>query len=105
MMASRKGGKMGREEVLTLLASHHEELKDLGVHSLSLFGSIARDEAGAESDVDILVEFARPVGLFAFLRLQDYLEGVLGRRVDLVTVGALRPEIRERIVNEAVRAA
>ena len=75
------------------------------MQSLALFGSVVRDEARADSDVDILVEFARPVGLLAFLRLKRYLEDILGRPVDLVTSKALRPQWRERIIREAIHAA
>ena len=51
-----------RAEVVRLLAEHREELAELGVISLSVFGSVARDEAGPESDVDLLVTIRRPMG-------------------------------------------
>ena len=53
----------------------------------------------------MLVEFAVPVGLFEFVDLKMYLESLLGCRVDLVTVGALHPRLREEILREALRAA
>ncbi len=96
---------MRRDEALRILAEHKEEIAGFGVKSLSLFGSVARDEAGQDSDVDILVEFGRPVGLFGFIDLNDYLEGLLGRRVDLVTPDALKARLRDRILGEAIRAA
>ena len=96
---------MKRDEVLQLLASHSADLHARGVRSLSLFGSVARDAAADRSDIDLLVEFDRAVGLFAFIDLRDYLQHVLGQRVDLVTPEALRPQLRERILAEAVRAA
>jgi len=71
-----------------------------------VFGSTARDQATAHSDVDILVEFdpeAR-VGLFAFVRLLDFLSDVMDTRIDLATPAALRPEMRAEIVSEAIRA-
>jgi uncharacterized protein len=92
-------------EVLHILREHREEIAGFGVTSLSVFGSVARGEAGPESDVDMLVEFGAPIGLFGFVRLKDYLESILGRRVDLAMVGALREQMRERILREAVRAA
>jgi predicted nucleotidyltransferase len=55
--------------------------------------------------VDVLVEFAKPVGLFAFVRLRRRLEELLGTRVDLVTPEALKEPLRERILKEAIRAA
>ncbi|MDO8531202.1 MAG: nucleotidyltransferase family protein [Dehalococcoidia bacterium] len=96
---------MRRDEALTILMTHRVELKRFDVGSLALFGSFARDEAGPDSDVDILVEFERPVGLFTFIRLQQYLEGLLGRRVDLVTPDALKQRMRSHILREAIRAA
>jgi predicted nucleotidyltransferase len=66
---------------------------------------VARGQAGKNSDVDILVDFEKPVGLFEYARLKMYLEGVLGREVDLVTPEALRQELREEILREAIRAA
>jgi hypothetical protein len=95
---------MRQREILEILARHRDELREYGVESLALFGSVSRGEETAESDVDILVEFFRPVGMLAFIRLQHRLAEILGRRVDLVTPKALRPAWRERILNEAVHA-
>jgi len=93
-----------REAVLEKLEEHRNDLARLGVRSLALFGSTARGEARADSDVDLLVDFARPVGLFAFLEVKSYLERLLGRPVDLVTANALRPDCREAVLREAVHA-
>ena len=76
-----------------------------GVQSLALFGSVARDEATAKSDVDLLVEFNRPVGYFGLFALQDYLEQLLGCPVDLGTPDSLKPYLRERIQGELLRVA
>ncbi len=95
---------MKRQEILELLARHRDEIRQYGVASLALFGSLSREEETAASDIDILVEFSRPVGMLAFLSLQHRLAEILGRRVDLATPKALRPAWRERILNEAVRA-
>jgi predicted nucleotidyltransferase len=95
---------MDRDEVLALLKNRKRTLKKYSVHSLSLFGSVARNQARKQSDVDLLVEFSQPVGLFQFARLKMYLEEVLGRKVDLVTPEALRKELREDILREAIRA-
>ena len=75
------------------------------MRSLDLFGSVARNEARADSDVDLLVEFERPIGLFHFFRVQRRLEELLGSRVDLVMRDAVKPQLRERIFAEAIRAA
>ena len=95
---------MSRDEVLSILAKHEEELKAMGVTSIAIFGSTARNEARGDSDVDILVDFAEPVGMFKFLEVKSRLEGILGREVDLATPGALRRQMRPGILKEAVRA-
>ena len=97
--------EMERDKVLALLKSHKRRLKKFGVRSISLFGSIARNKARKYSDIDLLVDFERPIGLFEFARLKMYLEELLGRKVDLVTPEALRKELRENILQEAIRAA
>lgn len=94
--------RLHRDQVLATLQAHQEELKQLGVKSLILFGSVARDEARPNSDVDLLVEFEKPVGLFAFARLQRQLEQFLGRAVDLGTLDSIRPELRESVLQETV---
>ena len=96
---------MKRDEALEILAHHQADLKKLGVKSLAVFGSVARDEAGPDSDVDLLAEFQRPFGLFKYVKLKEYLENILGCSVDLVTPAALHPALRDRILGEAVRAA
>ncbi len=76
----------------------------MGVKSIAIFGSTARNEAREDSDVDVLVEFSGDVGLFEFLDLQARLEAIVGRKVDLVTDDALKSQMRPRILKEAVRA-
>lgn len=95
---------MTRDEVLRRLAEGRAELAQLGVRSLDLFGSVARGEAGPRSDVDLLVDFDRAVGLFHFFRVQRRLEEMLGCRVDLVMRDAVKRQLRERIFAEAIRA-
>jgi hypothetical protein len=95
---------MTRDDILAKLREHREDLTRLGVKSLALFGSAARNEASAASDVDLLVEFDRPVGLFHFIDVKDYLENLLGCRVDLVTRDALKPQLEPTILREAVHA-
>ncbi len=95
---------MSRLEVLSTLRAQQAELHArFGVTRLTLFGSVARDEAGQDSDVDLLVEFDRPVGLFRFIELQNHLEGLLGCGVDLGPPQSLKPRIRDRVLAEAVR--
>jgi uncharacterized protein len=97
---------MKQDVVLQILAQKNTELtKQFGVKSLLLFGSVARDEATTASDVDLLVEFNRPVGYFGLFALQDYLEKLLGCPVDLGTPDSLKPYIRERVLGELIRVA
>ncbi|HUU60642.1 MAG TPA: nucleotidyltransferase family protein [Phycisphaerae bacterium] len=98
---------MKRDEALRILSENRERLKGFSVKSLAIFGSVARDEAAESSDIDVLVEFEPDahVGLFAFVRLQRFLAGILGCRVDLATREALRERMRDRILKEAIYAA
>ena len=95
---------MRQEDVLKILKRENAELaKQFGVKSLLLFGSVARNEATPTSDVDLLVEFNRPVGYFGLFALQDYLEKLLGCSVDLGTPDGLKPYIKEQVMGELIR--
>ncbi len=96
---------MKREEALRILTAHRDEIGRFSVKSIAFFGSVARDEAAPGSDIDILVEFSAPVGLFEFIRLKRFLEELFQCHVDLTTPDALKDRVRERILREAVRAA
>ena len=95
---------MKRDDALKILAEHRDELRQqFGVTSLALFGSVARDEAGPESDVDLLVEFDRPITLFDLVAVQQYLEKILGvARVDVVMPDSIFPAIKDDILGEAI---
>jgi len=96
---------MKRQNILKILAEHRSEIESrFGVESLSLFGSVVRDEAAEESDVDILVTFVHTPGIFGFLELKEYLENLLQCSVDLVTKNALKEQFREQILQEALHA-
>jgi len=106
MLKSSKGKIMKRDDVLRILKEHRSEFIDqYQVKSLSLFGSMARNDARDDSDVDLLVEFTSPVGLFQFIGLQQQLESLLGCKVDLGTPRSLKPRIREEVMQEAIRVA
>ena len=95
--------RLGRNKVLQTLRAHKSTLAgQYGVTSLTLFGSFARDEASATSDLDILVRFDGPATSRAYFGVQFYLEDLLGRRVDLVTEKALRAELRPHVEREAI---
>lgn len=94
---------MKGDEALGILLMRQEKLRDFSVKSLAIFGSVARDEARLDSDVDLLV-FEKPVGIFTFLRLQRYLKTILGCSVDLGTRNSFKPYLIEAIIRDAVRA-
>lgn len=97
---------MRRAEVVRTLTEHRNELRtQFGVSSLALFGSVARDEATAASDVDVLVEFEAPPGFDGYMGLKFRLEDLLGCRVDLVMRTALKPFARPVVEREAIRVA
>lgn len=96
---------MDLESVSGLLKQPPAGLRKHALKSLSEFGSLARRQSTPASDIDLLVEFDRPLSLFEFIRLKLYLEELTGRRVDLVTPDALRPAMRDAILNEAVHVA
>lgn len=91
-----------REQVLECLRKIETEVLGLGVQRLALFGSVQRNEARSDSDVDFLVEFAPGKKSFdRFLALSELLEARLGHRVELVTAEALSPYIGPHILAEA----
>ena len=96
--------QMRRNATVQILARHLPELRrDFGVSSLSLFGSLARDEAHETSDVDVLVDFDRPVTLFDLVSLQLRLEQLLNvQKVDVIVRDALHASLRENILREAI---
>lgn len=96
---------MRREEVLTVLSQQRPRLAELGVKSLRLFGSVARDEASTTSDVDLLVAFHRSPSFAEFMRLKILLEDLLGARVDLVTEPGLRARVRPSVERDAILVA
>ena len=89
------------------LSENRNQLKRFLVKDLYLFGSVARDEAIDDSDVDILVEFQpnAKIGLFQFARLQRFLSELLECNVDLATPDALHKHLKEDILKEAIHAA
>ena len=95
---------MTKDVVLTLLRAHKAALSQrFGVTQLALYGSFARDQAAADSDVDILVRFSTPPNWRQYFDAQSYLEDLLGRPVDMATHKDLRAEIRPFVEREAIR--
>ena len=75
---------------------------ELGYRRLAAFGSVARHQARQDSDIDLLVEAPEGTSSFAFLRFKQLLEEVLGRQIDLVSYGGLKPSLDDDIRREAV---
>jgi predicted nucleotidyltransferase len=93
---------MRRDEALRLLAEHRAELEAMGVTSLALFGSVARDEAGPDSDVDVIIDVRQPFDLFDLAGVHLRLEELLGCKVDVATEGGMKPRYRERIERDLI---
>ena len=97
---------MQKNEVLRFLETHKQEIIErFGVKHLALFGSTVRDEARADSDIDVLVEFEGGETYRNYFDLQFYLEDRLYRRIDLVCIDAVRSQIRPYIEKEALYVA
>lgn len=82
----------------------HSLQRKYGVKKIGIFGSFARGEEKRNSDIDVLVEFSKPLDFFEFLEVEEYLSKILGKKVDLVTYHALKPVIKQDILNEVVYA-
>lgn len=96
---------MVRDDVLETLRRSRGDLEGFGVRSLHLFGSVARNEASNQSDIDLLVDFAASPSFSRFMKLRIFLEDLLGRKVDLVTVSGLRERVRPYVEKDAIRVA
>jgi len=96
-----------KTDVIKKLKENHNILSEFQVKELYLFGSVARNEAGPDSDVDMIVDFEpeAEVGFFKIVRLQKILSEILDCSVDLTTRDALHQEMREHILKESFRAA
>ncbi|MCW5773771.1 MAG: nucleotidyltransferase family protein [Rhodospirillaceae bacterium] len=96
---------MRKNDAIAKIRAHAAEIRAKGAASLYVFGSTARDEAGLESDVDIFIEPAAGVrfSIHDRFRLEDFLEAILGRDIDLGLKSELHPALRSEILAEAVR--
>jgi predicted nucleotidyltransferase len=98
---------MNKQEALKIIEKNRSQLKEFNVNALFLFGSVAQDQAGPESDVDIIVEFIpdAKIGLFEMARLKKFISEILNCDADLVTPDALHPMLKDDILKEMIRAA
>jgi uncharacterized protein len=97
--------EMNSDEIINKLRTEAGALNVLGVASLKLFGSAARNQAGPLSDVDFLVRFQNRPNYDRYMDLKFHLENILGVKVDLVTEDALRPEMRPSIEKDILLVA
>jgi uncharacterized protein len=93
-----------KEIILKLQALKAQLAQSSSIKTIALFGSAARDDMSAGSDIDIIVDFERSPGFFALADLEDRLSTELGHPVDLFTPTSLHPLLRDRILEEAVYA-
>ena len=96
---------MNSNDIIHLLKERRKELDKFSVKTLSIFGSVARNEASPGSDVDVLVEFHGPATFDGYMDLKFFLEDLFGCPVDLVTEKALKPRLRPSVEKEMVRVA
>jgi predicted nucleotidyltransferase len=95
---------MTRDDILATIHANETRLRELSVQELALFGSFVRGEATDASDIDFLVEFEHKT-FDNYLDTKELLEGLFGRKVDLVIKSNIKARLRDRILREAVRAA
>lgn len=93
----------GRDQILAILAENREAIRRFGVRGPALFGSRARGESSPSSDLDFLVEFEKK-SFDAYMDLKAFLEKLFGCEVDLVIAEALKPRLRDAVLEEAVHA-
>jgi predicted nucleotidyltransferase len=97
---------MRRDQAIALIRSVVPDLRrTYGVRSLSVFGSVARDEASPDSDVDVVVDFDGPTTFDGYFGVKEALEQLLGSRVDLATTAMLKPRLKVEVEREGVRVA
>lgn len=91
---------LSKNDILNKLSDLKPILKrDFSVKEIGLFGSFSEDSYTDDSDIDILVEFEKPIG-WKFFSLEIYLENVFGRKIDLVTKNALKEQIKDKILKQ-----
>lgn len=96
---------MHKSEVLNDIKKNKPELKKrFNVKRIGIFGSYARGDYRKDSDLDVLIELNKPLGIFGLMELEDYLGSLIGKKIDLVTKNTLKSAIKEKVLKEAVYA-
>lgn len=96
---------MQLEQALAILDKHHNQIKSFDVKSLSIFGSVARNEATDNSDIDFVVEFAGNPTFDKYMDLKIFLEDTLEMKVDLATLRSIKSQIKANVIKDAIRVA
>ena len=92
---------MRKNEILKVIRENREKIKEFGVKRIGIFGSFARDEAGEESDIDIIVEFDLEGLTFdKYLAFEEFLKSLFSKKVDIITKDGLETIRIEHIKNE-----
>ncbi len=93
------------DHVTRVLRDHAEDFRRLGAEHMAVFGSVARGEAGADSDVDLVVKVdeTRPVSLIELIQMEQRAERLLGRKVDLCDYRGLKPALRRAFAQDGVK--
>jgi len=96
---------MNRDRAVNLLKRHEKEFHEAGIGALYIFGSVARNQASDDSDVDVFFDLNRPRGftLFDLVAIQERMQDILGTKVDVMTRNGIHPRRRGRIEASAVR--
>jgi len=92
--------KLTKNQIKRQLSLNSALLRNYHICRVGIFGSYVRDEQSEESDIDIIVDFDRPVDLFAYANLVENLSSIVGAKVDLVSVKGLKPALRSKILEE-----
>jgi predicted nucleotidyltransferase len=93
------------EEIRKTIRTHEQELREqFAVRKLAIFGSYSRGDQNESSDLDLLVEFEKPVSLLSLVSLENRLGDIIGIKVDVVPQEDVRPELRDEILSEAITA-
>lgn len=94
---------INKTQIIGKISSQKSFLADkYFVKQIGVFGSVARGDQHSDSDIDILVDFKKPIGIFEFIRLEDYLSKLLNSKVDLVTKTGLKSIIKDEVLSQTI---
>ena len=99
-----KMSKMDRDSIINTIKQNKEKLFKLGINRIGLFGSYVRNQANEDSDIDILIDFDSnsKISLFELIEIEEMLESLFERKIDLALMRKLKPHISKHILNEVI---